>query len=101
MESTTTADPAAAGLLFRIRERQLQISALQQLNDHDKAALEALFNTGAISDKLSAQNVSATRTTRTTWSYSPAVKQLQELEQLDGIATQKQSTSWTIRELKA
>ena len=98
---TTAVDPAAAGILFRIRERQEQIAALESLNKQDKLALEDLFTIGDITDKLSSNGVSATRTIRTTWTYSPAIKQLQELEQLEGIATQKQSVSWTVRESKA
>ena len=95
----TTANPQT--LLTQIRERQQQIVALQQLNDDDKTLLEALFNIGAITDKLSIDNISATRATRTTWTYSPAVKQLQELEQLEAIATPKTSVSWVVRESKA
>ena len=94
----TTANPQT--LLTQIRERQEQIAALETLNKQDKTLLEALFNIGTITDKLSIDNISATRTTRTSWTYSAAVKQLQELEQIEGIATQKQSVSWTVRESK-
>ena len=88
-------------LILRIRERQQQIDALKKLIDSDKITLESRFLEGSITDKLSTKNVSATRSTRTSYSYSPAVKQLQEMEVIDGIATPKETVSWTIRESKA
>ena len=98
--STTTVELPTDTLILRIRERQQQIDALKKLIDNDKVTLESRFLEGSITDKLSTKNISATRSTRTSYTYSPAVKQLQEMEVIDGIATPKQTVSWTIREGK-
>ena len=98
--STTTVELPTDTLILRIRERQQQIDALKKLIDNDKVTLETRFLEGSITDKLSTKNISATRSTRTSYSYSPAVKQLQEMEVIDGIATPKETVSWTIREGK-
>ena len=101
MQNTITVEVPTDTLILRIRERQQQIDALKQLIDSDKITLESRFLEGTITDKLSTKNVSATRITRTTYSYSSAVRQLKEAEVYDGIATPKQSVSWVVRESKA
>ena len=98
--NTTTVELPTDTLILRIRERQQQIDALKKLIEGDKITLESRFLEGSITDKLSTKNVSATRSTRTSYTFSPAVKQLQEMEVIDGIATPKQTISWTIREGK-
>ncbi len=90
-----TTDPAQ--LVAFITTAQAQAKSLAADIDAWKAELQALYDSGNITDKLSTPFGSATLTTRSTWAYSPAVRQLQELEQLDGLATKKTSTSWTIR----
>jgi hypothetical protein len=90
-----TTDPAQ--LIAYITTAQAQAKALAADIDAWKAELQALYASGAIPDKLSTPFGSAALTTRSTWTYSPAVKQLQELEQLEGVATKKTSSSWTIR----
>ena len=99
--NTTTVELPTDTLILRIRERQQQIDALKKLIDNDKVTLESRFLEGSITDKLSTKNVSATRSTRTSYTFSPAVKQLQEMEVIDGIATPKETVTWTIRESKA
>jgi hypothetical protein len=84
-------------LVAYITSAQAQAKSLAADIDAWKAELQALYASGAIPDKLSTPFGSATITTRSTWTYSPAVKQLQELEQLDGSATKKITASWTIR----
>ena len=98
--STTTVELPTDTLILRIRESSQQIEALKKLIDSDKITLESRFLEGSISDKLSTENVSATRSTRTSYTYSSAVKQLQEMEVIEGVATAKQTISWTIREGK-
>jgi len=90
-----TTDPAQ--LIAYITAAQAQAKSLAADIDAWKAELQQHFDNGLISDKLSTPFGSATLTTRSTWSYSPAVKQLQELEQLDGLATKKVSSSWTVK----
>lgn len=74
-----------------------QIKAIQSDIEGWKAELTAHHEAGTIPDKLSTPFGTATLTQRTTWAYSSAVRQLQELEQLEGVATKKLSSSWTIR----
>ena len=99
--NTTTVELSTDTLILRIRERQQQIDALKKLIDSDKITLESRFLEGSISDKLSTKNVSATRVTRTSYTYSPAVRLLKEAEVYNGIATSKEVVSWAIRESKA
>ena len=99
--NTTTPNLTTVDILFRIRERQQQIAMLQQLNDSDKITLEVLYTEGSISGKISTANISATRSTRTSYTYSSAVRVLKEAEVYDGIATPKETVTWTIRSAKA
>jgi hypothetical protein len=84
-------------LIAYITTAQAQAKSLASDIDAWKAELQALYASGAIPDKLSTPFGSATLTTRTSWSYSQADKQLQELEQLEGVATKKTTSSWTVR----
>jgi hypothetical protein len=84
-------------LVAYITSAQAELKLLQQAIDSWKSHLSRLHDEGDIPDKLSTPHGTATLTTRSTWTYSPAVKQLQELEQLDGSATKKITASWTIR----
>ena len=99
--NTTTVELPTDTLILRIRERQQQIDALKKLIDNDKITLESRFLEGSITDKLSTKNVSATRFTRTSYTYSSAVQQLKEAEVYNHIATPKETITWTIRESKA
>ena len=96
--STTTVELSTDTLILRIRERQQQIEALQKLIDSDKITLESRFLEGSITDKLSTKNVSATRFTRTSYTYSSAVRLLKESEVYNRIATSKETVTWSIRE---
>ena len=98
--NTTTVELPTDTLILRIRERQQQIEALKRLIDNDKVTLESRFLEGSITDKLSTKNVSAIRSTRTSYTYSSAVQQLKESEVYNRIATPKETVSWTIREGK-
>ena len=98
--NTTTVELPTDTLILRIRERSQQIEALNELINSDKITLESRFLEGSITDKLSTKNVSATRSTRTSYTYSPAVQQLKEMEVIEGVATAKQTVSWTVRDAK-
>ena len=99
--NTTTVELSTDTLILRIRERQQQIEALQKLIDSDKITLESRFLEGSITDKLSTKKVSATRFTRTSYTYSSAVRVLKESEVYNRIATSKETVIWTIKESKA
>jgi hypothetical protein len=97
MTSTPLNTTSPEELIKEIDRCNRAIKAYQLIVDECKAGLQAHYDNGDITDKLSTPSGSATLTTRTSWSYSAAVKQLQELEQLEGVATKKTSSSWTIR----
>ena len=84
-------------LIYLATQTQQSIKELTTFLDNIRSRLTNFRDLGIIDDKLSTDYGSATLITRTTYSYSPAVKQLQELEVLEGIATKKTSASWTIR----
>ena len=51
-----------------------------------------------IGDELEHPDLKLTWTTRSSWQYSNAVKSLQDMEKIEGIATKKQSSSWTAKQ---
>ena len=84
-------------LIYLATQTQQSINELKTFLDNIRARLTNFRDLGIIDDKLSTDYGSATLITRTSWTYSEAVKQLQELEQLEGVATKKTSAAWTIR----
>ena len=80
-----------------IREAQTEIARQQALIDDHKLHLQDLLDEGLIGDTVSYEGITAKVQQRKTWQYSPAVKELQEMEQVEGIATPKVSSSWTVR----
>ena len=97
MTSTPLNTTSPEELIKEIDRCNRAIKAYQTIIDECKAGLQAHYDNGDITDKLSTPYGSATLTTRSTWTYSPAIKQAQEMEILEGIATKKTSSSWTIR----
>ena len=89
--------PAVATILISIREAQTEIARQQALIDEHKLHLQDLLDEGLITDTVSHDGITAKVQQRKTWQYSPAVKELQDMEQLEGIATQKVTSSWTVR----
>lgn len=72
--------------------------ALQVLMDD----LALMYTTGEMDDlkdddgNLVGDAVKVSRCTRTSWQYSNAVKELQQLEQFEGIATKKETEYWRV-----
>jgi hypothetical protein len=97
MTSTQLNTTSPEALIRQYVALQAAIKSMQAELDECKAGLQAHYDNGDIPDKLTTPYGSATLTTRSSWTYSAAVKQLQELEQLEGVATKKTSSSWTIR----
>ena len=64
-----------------------------------KEVLTLMRAEGLINDTLESDDLKLTWTTRSTWQYSNAVKSLQQMEQIEGVATKKQSSSWTAKQL--
>ena len=65
-----------------------------------KEVLTLMRKEGLIGDKLESEELNLVWTTRSTWQYSNAVKQLQQMEQAEGVATKKTSESWTAKPIK-
>ena len=65
-----------------------------------KEVLSLMRAEGLINDTVESDDLKLTWTTRSTWTYSPAVKQLQQMEQVEGLATKKISESWTAKPIK-
>ena len=64
-----------------------------------KEVLTLMRAEGLINDTVESEDLKLTWTTRSTWQYSNAVKSLQQMEQIEGVATKKQSSSWTAKQL--
>ena len=77
--------------------------ALQRLMDQ----LSDMYTAGDLDDlkdddgNVQANGVKVTRCTRTSWQYSKAVKELQQLEQFEGVATKKETEYWRVTLPKA
>ena len=74
-------------------------AAAEQEITNCKEVLTLMRAEGLINDSVQSDDLKLTWTTRSTWQYSPAVKQLQQMEQIEGVATKKQSSSWTAKQL--
>jgi hypothetical protein len=62
--------------------------------------LAVMRKEGLIGDELSSPELTLKWQTRSTWQYSSAIKTAQDLEKLEGIATQKTSEGWVTRKNK-
>ena len=94
-------------ILSEIASIKLEISyqeeKLQALMD-DLALLYSSGELDSLKDddgNLVNNGVKATRCSRTSWQYSKAVKELQQLEQFEGVATKKETEYWRISLPKA
>lgn len=76
------------------------IAATKLLLDNIKQRLNGLRDLGLVEDKVLSPVGTASFQVRETWQYTPAVKELQDMEILEGLATKKTSASWTIRAIK-
>lgn len=62
-----------------------------------KAQLAAMHAEGIVGDELSHPALNLKWVSRTSWVYSPAVRQTQDFEKLEGLATKRTTSSWTIQ----
>ena len=62
--------------------------------------LAVMRKEGLIGDELSSPELTLKWQTRSTWQYSAAIKSAQDMEKLEGIATQKTSEGWVTRKTK-
>lgn len=62
-----------------------------------KAQLASMHADGIVGDELSHPALNLKWVSRTSWVYSPAVRQTQDFEKLEGLATKRVTSSWTIQ----
>ena len=65
-----------------------------------KQILGEMREKGLIEDKAEVDGYTVAFQTRAVWQYSPAIKQAQQFEQLEGLATKTTSGSWVLRQKK-
>ena len=65
--------------------------------DECKAILTMMRKEQLIGNEVEHPDLKLTWTTRSSWQYSAAVKELQDMEKIDGIATKKITESWTAK----
>jgi len=83
-------------LLQSIEQTRTMEKELQQRKNAEREALTQLLEQGLIDKKISTPSLSISYVSTKRWSYSPAVKQLQEMEQATGKAKCSISSSWRI-----
>ena len=76
--------------LIIIKDRQAAVDAKKEI-------LRQMRNDGLIGDKYEHELLTLTWQTTKRWVYSPAIKKLQDLEKVDGSATQTTSENWVAR----
>ena len=79
-----------AKAIIRKSQAEEDISTLREM-------LALLRKQGIIGDELSHPELNLKWQTRSSWVYSPAVKQVQQMEQAEGVATKKTTEGWVVR----
>jgi len=94
-------------LLGVIASTKIEIARHQEILDRLMEDLALMYTTGDLDDlkdddgNLSAHGIKVSRCTRTSWQYSNAVKELQQLEQFEGVATKRETEYWRVTLPKA
>ena len=83
-----------AKAIIRKSEAEEDISTLREM-------LALLRKQGIIGDELSHPELNLKWQTRSSWVYSSAVKQVQQMEQAEGVATKKTTEGWVVRKAPA
>ena len=95
--SSKNASALLTDLLLLDKRYANEIKKIQAERDRITEMLEQAFAEGKISDRNNFDGVTCYRTQGGRWTYSKAVKELQEKEKLSGQATYKENdhASWT------
>jgi hypothetical protein len=94
-------------LLGVIASTKIEIARHQDILDRLMDDLALMYTTGDLDDlkdddgNLNAHGVKVSRCTRTSWQYSNAVKELQQLEQFEGVAQKRETEYWRVTLPKA
>jgi len=94
-------------LLGVIASTKIEIARHQEILDRLMEDLALMYTAGDMDDlkdddgNLAAHGVKVSRCTRTSWQYSNAVKELQQLEQFEGVAQKRETEYWRVTLPKA
>ena len=88
-----TPDAVMDRLALHIQQEKDAKAAIEE----DKAVLSIMRKEGLINDKVEHPAFTLSWQTTKRWVYSPAVKELQGLEKVDGSATQTTTENWVAR----
>lgn len=94
-------------LLGTIASTKQEIARQQEILDRLMNDLALMYTTGELDDlkdddgNLALHGVKVSRCTRTSWQYSNAVKELQQLEQFEGVAQKRETEYWRVTLPKA
>ena len=89
-------------LLGTIASTKQEIARQEQILTRLMDDLALMYANGELdelkdeSGNLASNGVKVSRCTRTSWQYSKAVKELQQLEQFEGVATKKETEYWRV-----
>jgi hypothetical protein len=94
-------------LLGVIASTKKEIARHQEILDRLMDDLALMYTAGDLDDikddegNLAMHGIKVSRCTRTSWQYSNAVKELQQLEQFEGVAQKKETEYWRVTLPKA
>jgi hypothetical protein len=94
-------------LLGVIASTKKEIARHQEILDVLMDDLALMYAAGDLDDikdeegNLAAHGIKVSRCTRTSWQYSNAVKELQQLEQFEGVAQKRETEYWRVSLPKA
>lgn len=94
-------------LLGVIASTKQEIARQQEILDRLMDDLALMYTAGDLDNikdddgNLAHAGIKVSRCTRTSWQYSNAVKELQQLEQFEGIASKRETEYWRVTLPKA
>lgn len=94
-------------LLGVIASTKIEIARHQEILDRLMEELELMYAAGELDDlkddegNLQAHGIKATRIVKTTWHYSNAVKDMQQMERFHEIAAKRETEYWRVTLPKA
>lgn len=94
-------------LLGVIASTKQEIARQEQILSALMDDLALMYTAGDLDDlkdddgNIANNGIKVSRCTRTSWTYSKAVKELQQLEQFEGVATKKETEYWRVTLPKA
>ena len=89
-------------LLGTIASTKQEIARQEQILARLMDDLALMYTNGELDElkddggNLTSNGIKVSRCTRTSWQYSNAVKELQQLEQFEGVATKKETEYWRV-----